>query len=74
MFSVAWSARVHPDIHLQRSDPATSRGHRGGMRITLVTETFFPAVDGTTTTVKAVADRLVDTGHDVQVDRARAPA
>ena len=24
-----------------------------------------PAVDGTTTTVKAVADRLVDTGHDV---------
>jgi phosphatidylinositol alpha 1,6-mannosyltransferase len=37
------------------------------MRITLVTETFFPAVDGTTTTVKAVVDRLVDTGHDVQL-------
>lgn len=32
------------------------------MRIALVTETFFPAVDGTTTTVKAVADRLVRTG------------
>ena len=32
-----------------------------------MTETFFPAVDGTTTTVKAVADRLVDTGHDVQL-------
>lgn len=37
------------------------------VRITLVTETFFPAVDGTTTTVKAVVDRLVDTGHDVQL-------
>ncbi|WP_036506171.1 glycosyltransferase [Nocardioides sp. URHA0020] len=37
------------------------------MRITLVTETFFPAVDGTTTTVKAVVDRLVDTGHAVQL-------
>ncbi|GAA4713018.1 glycosyltransferase [Nocardioides conyzicola] len=37
------------------------------MRITLVTETFFPAVDGTTTTVKAVVDRLVDTGHEVQL-------
>ncbi len=37
------------------------------MRITLVTETFFPAVDGTTTTVKAIADRLVDTGHAVQL-------
>ena len=37
------------------------------MRIALVTESFFPAVDGTTTTVKAVADRLVDTGHEVLV-------
>lgn len=37
------------------------------MRITLVTETFYPATDGTTTTLKAVADRLVDTGHDVQI-------
>jgi phosphatidylinositol alpha 1,6-mannosyltransferase len=37
------------------------------MRIALVTETFFPAVDGTTTTVKAVADRLVDRGHEVLV-------
>ena len=37
------------------------------MRITLVTETFYPAVDGTTTTVKAVADRLIDTGHEVSV-------
>src|SRR6478735_3128920 len=35
------------------------------MRIALVTETFFPAVDGTTTTVKAVLDRLVDLGHEV---------
>jgi phosphatidylinositol alpha 1,6-mannosyltransferase len=35
------------------------------MRIALVAESFLPAVDGTTTTVKAVADRLIDTGHDV---------
>lgn len=34
------------------------------MRIALVTERFFPATDGTTTTVKAVADRLVETGHE----------
>lgn len=34
-------------------------------RIALVTESFYPAVDGTTATVKAVADRLIDTGHDV---------
>lgn len=35
------------------------------MRIALVSESFLPAVDGTTTTVKAVADRLIDAGHDV---------
>ncbi|WP_232680869.1 glycosyltransferase [Nocardioides sp. R-C-SC26] len=32
-----------------------------------MTETFYPAVDGTTTTLKAVADRLVDLGHTVRV-------
>jgi len=37
------------------------------MRIALVTETFYPATDGTTTTLKAVADRLVDTGHEVLI-------
>ncbi|MDE0777687.1 MAG: glycosyltransferase [Nocardioides sp.] len=37
------------------------------MRIALVTETFYPAVDGTTTTLKAVADRLVDLGHTVKI-------
>ncbi|MGA8255522.1 MAG: glycosyltransferase, partial [Nocardioides sp.] len=36
-------------------------------RIALVTETFYPAVDGTTTTLKAVADRLVDLGHTVRI-------
>ena len=35
------------------------------MRIALVTESCHPAVDGTTTTVKALAERLVDTGHEV---------
>ncbi|MGD9960305.1 glycosyltransferase [Nocardioides sp.] len=37
------------------------------MRIALVTESFYPAVDGATTTVRNVADRLVDTGHDVLI-------
>lgn len=37
------------------------------MRIALVTESFYPAVDGTTRTVKHVVDRLVDTGHEVLV-------
>ena len=37
------------------------------MRITLVSESFFPAVDATTTTVKAVADRAIDVGHQVSV-------
>ncbi|MFC6284950.1 glycosyltransferase [Nocardioides sp. GCM10027113] len=35
------------------------------MRIALVAESFYPAVDGTTTTVKAVADHLVEAGHRV---------
>lgn len=39
----------------------------GVMRIAIVTESFYPAVDGTTRTVKAVVDRLVDTGHEVLV-------
>ena len=37
------------------------------MRISLVTESYYPAVDAATTTVKNVADRLIDTGHDVQI-------
>ncbi|WP_244929783.1 glycosyltransferase [Nocardioides sp. W7] len=37
------------------------------MRVALVTESFYPAVDGTTTTVKAVADRLIDIGHEVRI-------
>ena len=37
------------------------------MKIALVTETFYPAVDGTTRTVQAIADRLIDTGHHVQL-------
>src|SRR4051794_20249615 len=41
--------------------------HGGGMRTALVTESFFPAIDGTTTTVKAVADRLVDLGHQILI-------
>lgn len=40
------------------------------MRIALVTEHWFSrpsACDGTTTTVKAIADRLIDRGHDVRL-------
>ncbi len=37
------------------------------MRIALVTESFYPAVDGSTRTVRAVADRLIDTGHEVRL-------
>ena len=37
------------------------------MRIALVTESFYPAVDGATTTVRAITDRLVEIGHAVQV-------
>ena len=44
-----------------------SVAHAGRVRIALVTESFYPAVDGTTTTLKAVADRLVDTGHEVRI-------
>ncbi|MBO0842590.1 MAG: glycosyltransferase, partial [Nocardioides sp.] len=36
------------------------------MRIALVTESFFPTVDGVTSTVKAVADRTIEAGHDVR--------
>ncbi len=32
-----------------------------------MTETFYPAVDSTTTTLKAIADRLVDRGHTVRI-------
>jgi phosphatidylinositol alpha 1,6-mannosyltransferase len=37
------------------------------MRIALVTESFYPVVDDTTTTIKAVADGLVDRGHTVRI-------
>lgn len=37
------------------------------MRIVLVTESFYPAVDSTTTTLKATVDRLVDRGHAVRI-------
>lgn len=33
----------------------------------MVTETYYPAVDATTTTVKATVDRLVDLGHEVRL-------
>lgn len=44
-----------------------SAAHRGGMRIVLATESFYPAVDSTTTTLKATVDRLVDRGHAVRI-------
>lgn len=38
-----------------------------GMRILLVTESFYPAVDGTTTTVKATTDHLLELGYEVAI-------
>ncbi|MBF4161759.1 glycosyltransferase [Nocardioides acrostichi] len=35
------------------------------MRVQIVTESFYPAVDGSTTTVRNVADQLIDAGHEV---------
>lgn len=35
------------------------------VRVAVVTETFYPRVDGSTTTVRALVDRLVDLGHHV---------
>lgn len=32
-----------------------------------MTESYYPAVDAATTTVRHVADRLIDTGHDVSI-------
>lgn len=37
------------------------------MKIVLATESFYPAVDSTTTTLKATADRLIDRGHTVRI-------
>lgn len=38
-----------------------------GLRILLATESFYPAVDGTTTTVKATTDELLARGHEVAI-------
>lgn len=40
---------------------------RDRWRIALVTESFYPAVDGSTTTVRNVADRLIARGHEVLI-------
>jgi phosphatidylinositol alpha 1,6-mannosyltransferase len=37
------------------------------MRVAIVTESFFPQVNGVTNTVRHVVDRLLQTGHDVMV-------
>lgn len=37
------------------------------VRIAVVTESFYPATDGTTTTVRNLVDRLVDRGHTVRL-------
>lgn len=36
------------------------------MKMALVTESFFPTIDGVTTTVKAIADRMIESGHEVR--------
>jgi len=68
---VATSWFLHPALRpgsTRRRTLVTAVRHRRRMdsrRIALVTETFYPAVDGTTTTLKQVADHLIDTGHEV---------
>lgn len=37
------------------------------MRVAIVTESFFPQVNGVTNTVRHTVDRLLETGHDVLV-------
>ncbi|NYG60221.1 phosphatidylinositol alpha 1,6-mannosyltransferase [Nocardioides daedukensis] len=41
--------------------------HSSPRRIAIVTESFYPAVDGTTRTNKQVVDRLITLGHDVRI-------
>ncbi|NYI75408.1 glycosyltransferase [Nocardioides panzhihuensis] len=36
------------------------------MKMALVTESFFPTIDGVTTTVKAIADHMIESGHEVR--------
>jgi phosphatidylinositol alpha 1,6-mannosyltransferase len=53
--------------------PSARAGEQAGrprvrpLRVALVTESFLPANDATTTTLKAVADHLVDAGHVVRI-------
>ena len=37
------------------------------MRVAIVTESFFPQVNGVTNTVRHTVDRLLETGHDALV-------
>src|SRR3546814_17262587 len=41
--------------------------HSSPRRIAIVTESFYPAIDGTTRTNKQVVDRLITLGHEVQI-------
>ncbi len=45
----------------------TGWGKPGAMRVAIVSESFFPQVNGVSNTVRHVVDRLVDTGHQVLV-------
>lgn len=48
--------------------PRRARTHpRDLPRVAVATEHFFPAVDGTTTAVRHVVDRLIDRGHQVLI-------
>lgn len=50
-----------------RTGDGVTLGRVTSLRIAVVTETFYPALDGTTTTLKAQIDRWVDLGHTVRV-------
>lgn len=50
-----------------RCRPFTRAAQRGVMRVAIVTESFLPHVNGVTNTVRHIADRLLQTGHEVRI-------
>src|SRR3984885_2012005 len=54
-----------------RSDPLV--GHREGMRVAIVTESFPPDVNGVANTVLRVAQQLISKGHQPLIIAPRPP-
>lgn len=54
-------------MHVRATRRALGAATLDLVRIAMVTEAYYPAVDGTTRTVRAVVDRLVDRGQEVRL-------